>query len=58
MMKGVLIGAAMMVGAAVWFFVALAADRIYIYPPILFVLGGVTLIKALMTKPPSGEPQA
>jgi hypothetical protein len=35
----IITGVLMMVGAVVWFFLGLAADRIFIYPPILFVLG-------------------
>jgi len=29
----------MMLGAVVWFFLGLAAGRIFFYPPILFVFG-------------------
>lgn len=35
----IITGLLMMLGAAVWFFVGLAAGRIFFYPPILFVLG-------------------
>jgi len=35
----IIAGALMMIGAAVWFFLGLAAGIIYFYPPILFVLG-------------------
>ena len=38
-------GLLMMVGAAVWFFVGLAAGYIFFYPPILFVFGIVSIIK-------------
>ena len=48
--KGILIGAAMMVGAVVWFVVGWMAGRIFIYPPILFALGIVAVVKALMGK--------
>lgn len=41
-------GIAMMVGAAVWFFVGLAAGRIFFYPPILFIFGIVSFFKGLM----------
>jgi hypothetical protein len=44
---GVGIGLLMMVGAAVWFFVALAAGWIFFYPPILFVLGLARFIYGL-----------
>lgn len=40
-------GILMMVGAAVWFVVGLMGDRIFIYPPILFVLGIVSFFKGL-----------
>jgi hypothetical protein len=43
----VLGGLAMMVGALVWFFVGLAAGYIFFYPPVLFVLGIVALVKGL-----------
>lgn len=48
--KAILSGAGMMVGAVVWFVVGYAAGRIFIYPPILFVIGAVALVKGLMTK--------
>jgi len=41
-------GVAMMVGAVVWFVVGWMAGRIFIYPPILFVLGIVAVAKGLM----------
>ena len=50
-MKAILGGVGMMVGAVVWFVVGYAAGRIFIYPPILFVIGAVALVKGLMTKP-------
>jgi hypothetical protein len=37
----------MMGGAALWFFLGLAANRIFFYPPILFVLGLVQLVRSL-----------
>ena len=40
-------GAAMMIGAVVWFGLGLAAGYIFFYPPILFVIGLGTLIKGL-----------
>ncbi|HMJ69103.1 MAG TPA: hypothetical protein VK508_09410 [Cyclobacteriaceae bacterium] len=45
--KGVLGGIAMIAIALVWFFVGLAADRIFFYPPVLFVIGIYALIKGL-----------
>jgi hypothetical protein len=33
--------------AAVWFVVGLANDRIFFYPPILFICGLIGLIKGL-----------
>lgn len=41
----IIIGVLMMVGAVVWFFAGLAADRIFFYPPILFLLGIGAIIK-------------
>lgn len=40
-------GILMMVGAAVWFVVGLMGDRIFFYPPVLFVLGIVSFFKGL-----------
>lgn len=42
--SGIIYGLLMMGGAALWFFLGLAAGRIFIYPPILFVLGIVRLV--------------
>ena len=47
-MKAILGGAGMMVGAVVWFVVGWMAGRIFFYPPILFVIGIVAMIKGLM----------
>jgi hypothetical protein len=44
---GVVQGLLMMGGAAIWFFLGLAADRIFFYPPILFVIGIVRLVGGL-----------
>jgi hypothetical protein len=41
-------GLLMMLGAAAWFVAGLAADRIFIYPPILFIIGIGTVIKGFM----------
>jgi hypothetical protein len=38
-------GVFMMIGAVVWFFAGLAAGYIFFYPPILFVLGIVSIVK-------------
>jgi hypothetical protein len=43
-------GIGMMVGAVVWFFAGLAFNRIFFYPPILFVFGVVALIKGILQK--------
>lgn len=40
-------GILMMVGAAVWFVVGLKGDRIFFYPPVLFVLGIISFFKGL-----------
>jgi|ERR1700722_2416697 len=48
---GVLGGLAAMVGAVIWFVVGLIAlDRIFFYPPILFVLGLVAMIKGIVNR--------
>lgn len=44
---GVAGGVLMMIIAAVWFFVGLAADRIFFYPPVLFVIGIGAIFKGL-----------
>ena len=49
--KGMWAGIGMMVGAVVWFVVGWMAGRIFIYPPILFVIGAIALVKSLMAKP-------
>ncbi len=41
-------GVLMMLIAAVWFIVGLAANFIFYYPPILFVIGAVAFIKGLL----------
>jgi hypothetical protein len=48
MNAGVIGGVLMMVIAVVWFVVGLHAGWIFFYPPILFVIGIVALIKGLM----------
>ncbi|MCE5279302.1 MAG: hypothetical protein ABFD92_11090 [Planctomycetaceae bacterium] len=45
--KGVWGGLAMMVGAVVWFVVGWMAGYIFFYPPILFVIGIVALVRGL-----------
>ena len=45
----VLTGILMMVGAVVWFFGALALGWIFWYPPVMFVLGFITLVKGIMS---------
>ena len=44
----VLAGVAMMVGAVIWFFLGLMGNRIFFYPPILFIIGLVAFIKGLV----------
>lgn len=47
--SGILGGIALMALAFIWFFGALLfADRIFVYPPILFVVGLVAVIKGLI----------
>ena len=48
MKKGVLGGVVMILIAVVWFVGGLAADIIFYYPPILFIIGLVALIKGIM----------
>ena len=51
--RGIAIGGAavtglfMMGGAALWFVLGLAADRIFIYPPFLFVFGLIAFFRGL-----------
>jgi hypothetical protein len=44
----IITGLLMMVGAAVWFAIGLAIGLIYIYPPILFVLGVAAVARGCM----------
>ena len=48
-MGQVLGGAGMMVGAVVWLVVGLMLGWIFIYPPILFIIGLVTMIKGFLS---------
>lgn len=41
-------GLLMMTGAAVWFFLGLAAGRIFFYPPVLFVLGIAAVVRGFL----------
>lgn len=45
----VVTGILMMVGAAVWFFGGLFFGIIFFYPPVLFVLGFIALVKGIMS---------
>jgi LSD1 subclass zinc finger protein len=45
---GVVGGAIAMLIAAAWFSLGLQADRVYFYPPVLFVIGFISLIKGLL----------
>jgi hypothetical protein len=45
---GILVGLLLMVGAGVWFILGLMGDRIFFYPPILFVVGLIAFVKGLM----------
>lgn len=53
--KGVLGGIAMMVIAVVWFVVGWMAGRIFFYPPILFIIGLVGLIRGMAQGNVSGR---
>lgn len=46
--SGILGGIGLMVGAVVWFVLGLMADRIFFYPPIMFIIGLVAVIKGLI----------
>lgn len=46
--SGVIGSALLMIGAIVWFVLGLAADRIFFYPPIMFIGGLIGLIRGLM----------
>lgn len=48
--SGVLGGIGLMVLAAVWFVGGLMANRIFFYPPILFILGMGSVIKGLVSR--------
>lgn len=41
-------GILMMIGAAVWFVLGMMANRFFIYPPVLFILGLVSLISGIV----------
>jgi hypothetical protein len=41
----IIVGLLMLLGAVVWFFLGLAAGRIFFYPPIMFVLGIGAIIR-------------
>jgi hypothetical protein len=45
---GIAAGAVMILIAVVWFVLGLWADRIFFYPPILFVIGVIALVKGLV----------
>lgn len=47
-------GLLMMAGAAIWFFVGLAAGYIYFYPPVMFVIGLVMFGNAVFGDEPVG----
>jgi hypothetical protein len=46
--SGAIGGILMMIIAAVWFVVGLSFNRIFFYPPILFVIGAIAVIKGLL----------
>jgi predicted lipid-binding transport protein (Tim44 family) len=46
-----MVGGLLMMGIAVlWFFAGLAGGVIFIYPPVLFVIGVVSLLKGLFSR--------
>ncbi|MHC4200179.1 MAG: hypothetical protein ACYSU0_09330 [Planctomycetota bacterium] len=46
---GVIGGIVMMGIAAVWFFVGLASGVVFLYPPVLFVIGVFAVLKGFLT---------
>jgi hypothetical protein len=46
----IITGAAMMLGAVVWFIAGLAFGYIFFYPPILFLLGIAAIVRGFMGK--------
>jgi hypothetical protein len=52
--SGIIVGILLMVGAAVWFVAGLAFDRIFFYPPIMFIIGIVAVSKGILNL---GKPQ-
>lgn len=46
----ILAGIGMMVGSVVWFVVGLMNNYIFFYPPVLFILGIIALVKGLMNQ--------
>jgi hypothetical protein len=46
--SGAIGGILMMIIAAAWFFVGLSFNRIFFYPPILFVIGAIAVIKGVL----------
>ena len=46
--SGAIGGILMMIIAAAWFFVGLSFGRIFFYPPILFVIGAIAVIKGVL----------
>lgn len=55
MKKGVLGGVIMLAIAAAWFFIGLAADRIFYYPPVLAIIGIISIFKGLAEGNMTGE---
>jgi len=50
----VISGILMMVGAVVWFVVGWASGYIFFYPPILFIIGLVAMVKGLAGRSAEG----
>jgi hypothetical protein len=44
--SGPLTGILMIVGAIIWFVVGLSLDRIFFYPPVLLILGIISIVKS------------
>jgi len=55
--KGIAGGLLLIVIAVVWFFVGLAANRIFYYPPILALIGVYGVVKGIAQGNVAGKPR-
>ena len=47
---GVLGGMGLMAGAVIWFVLGLMGGYIFYYPPVMFVIGMIAMIKGLVSR--------